>query len=402
MKRFLNILIILLLFQDTLISIIKSVSYLDEFLCIIGILFICYLITVRRVKIYFTSYEIISMIALILFIVITLISNVKFKLINLDLALISLIMTLKGYLIYFIVRVVFKTYKIKIFDFKFASVFLEYGLYLYTIIGVLNIPLNFLQQRGERFGISTVAIGFSHTTELAFFSIVSMLFVLYYKTVTNSKNKILVVLASGILVFLSGRSKAVGFYVLFILLLISSKFIKKIKIRKIILFVPILIFIGYERIISEFINGVRGALYMGAYQIANDYFPLGSGFGTYGSYISRIHYSILYYNYGLSNIWGLSPTMPSYIADTYWAMILGESGWIGIFLIGLIILMLIWQCFKNYEDKKIKILSVSLLLYSLIASIAEPIYSSNKCAAYFFLLALLIAPQRNNNKLEQN
>ncbi len=74
----------------------------------------------------------------------------------------------------------------------------------------------------------------------------------------------------------------------------------------------------------------RIALYLGAVAVAADEFPLGAGLGRYGSWISRTNYSDVYREYGLDQIYGLSPENPQFITDTFWPQILGETGVVGL------------------------------------------------------------------------
>ncbi len=73
----------------------------------------------------------------------------------------------------------------------------------------------------------------------------------------------------------------------------------------------------------------RPALYYQSLNIANDFFPLGSGQGTFGSIPVNMVYSKVYYDYGLSNIHGLGESGENYKMDTHWASILGENGYLG-------------------------------------------------------------------------
>lgn len=74
----------------------------------------------------------------------------------------------------------------------------------------------------------------------------------------------------------------------------------------------------------------RPALYFGAIQIASDYFPLGSGQGTYGSVPVNLVGSNVYADYGLDKVWGLGDNTDfSFRMDAHWASILGEMGWLG-------------------------------------------------------------------------
>ena len=74
----------------------------------------------------------------------------------------------------------------------------------------------------------------------------------------------------------------------------------------------------------------RIALYVGSVEIARDYFPVGGGLGRYGSWMSRVEYSPLYVEYGLSRIRGLRRQNPTYATDTFWPQILGETGILGL------------------------------------------------------------------------
>ena len=74
----------------------------------------------------------------------------------------------------------------------------------------------------------------------------------------------------------------------------------------------------------------RVALYQGSVEVARDYFPLGGGFGRYGSWMSRVEYSPLYVEYGLSDVHGLRPSYPQFVTDTFWPQILGELGIFGL------------------------------------------------------------------------
>lgn len=74
----------------------------------------------------------------------------------------------------------------------------------------------------------------------------------------------------------------------------------------------------------------RGLLFSTSYEIAKDRFPLGVGFGRFGSAPSENPYSPVYEQYGLSTVRGLSQEQPLFINDTSWATVLGESGLIGL------------------------------------------------------------------------
>lgn len=85
----------------------------------------------------------------------------------------------------------------------------------------------------------------------------------------------------------------------------------------------------------------RTRLYKAGEQIAFDNFPLGVGFGRFGSYPSRIYYSPVYFQYELSSFYGLSQAFPNFLDDTTWPSVIGETGYGGcaIYLFGIIFVL---------------------------------------------------------------
>ena len=391
-----QMILIAMIFQDLLQVNVPFFSYMDEGLAMITTIYALILLLNKKKAIKITKYELIALIFFLLYLFLGFVSNATHNIIGFKHGILSMIMTAKGYMLYFSCRVIFQYYDVKASILKNISKVLEISLYILALIGIVNIPLNFLEDQGMRFGLHTVSIGFSHPTELAFFAIISMTTILLYYNYTNkTKGELSVIIASSLLVLFTGRSKAIAFICVYIILFYFMKLIKKFKLKYFILLIPIMVYIALPRIISEFFNGARGYLYTAGYKIAKDYFPLGTGFGTFGSYMSREFYSPLYYEYGLSSVWGLSPSMPSYIADTYWAMIMGETGFIGVVLLILVLYFIFVQFLKGYNDYKSKIITFGLICYTVVTSIAEPIYSSNKCAALFMVLALFMTIRKS-------
>jgi hypothetical protein len=74
----------------------------------------------------------------------------------------------------------------------------------------------------------------------------------------------------------------------------------------------------------------RTALYVGSIAVARDHLPLGAGLGRFGSHLSREDYSPVYAAYGLDRIPGMTRANPNAITDTFWPMVLGETGIVGL------------------------------------------------------------------------
>jgi len=73
----------------------------------------------------------------------------------------------------------------------------------------------------------------------------------------------------------------------------------------------------------------RGQLYANAFALAAEDFPLGTGFGRYGSYASVLYYSPYYEDLGMEQKYGFSRDHPQYLTDTSWSSYLAETGYAG-------------------------------------------------------------------------
>ena len=141
---------------------------------------------------------------------------------------------------------------------------------------------------------------------------------------------------------LCGKFKYIGECVAFVGVVFLLK--KKIKIgaQKSIAFTFVLIgavlFFAWSRFDSYFVTGMsndqlaRPMMYKTAPKVFMDYFPFGSGLGTFGTSASaKTYYSPLYYKYDLAEIWGMSPSdHGAFNADSFYPG-LAQFGFVGLF-----------------------------------------------------------------------
>lgn len=89
-------------------------------------------------------------------------------------------------------------------------------------------------------------------------------------------------------------------------------------------------------------ENARIVLTLGAFDVANEYFPLGAGFGMYGSHMAQANYSPEYSSRRFDVVWGLGTNEDDGFAltDTMWPAILGEGGYGGAaaFAVGLVMI----------------------------------------------------------------
>lgn len=170
---------------------------------------------------------------------------------------------------------------------------------LCIISAIAMIPVGIL---GESFMMSIEL----HPSRFA--TIITILGTLYYycsRQDKHARNIAAIIWSIGLF---SLKAKFYGFYVaaLFLLFIYPNKKFK-LSPRIIILLTACLsmvIFIAWEKISYYYIAGAQASsiyarpyLYMNSITILNDYFPFGSGFGTYATHASSQFYSPLYFKY---------------------------------------------------------------------------------------------------------
>lgn len=100
---------------------------------------------------------------------------------------------------------------------------------------------------------------------------------------------------------------------------------------------------------------VRLVMYIVGFKIFSDFFPIGSGGGSFGTPASVYNnYSSIYYEYGISEIEPLSPQRIALneghtMFDTFWPHIIAELGFIGTILFLLVWTYPVRSCYKWYK-----------------------------------------------------
>lgn len=349
----------------------------EEILIILLCIGSFYKIIVCKKKIKITKYEFIVAVLLSMFLFVGIISGFKGQFQSGKNILISGILTIKIFLCYFLCKMCFCFSKV---DRKFMNLIYRICKVIIIfnfLILLINIPLKFLKTYGKRFGIDTISIGFPHPSQLDFY-IISICTIMLFLSILLNKSKRNFIFYWGmslIIIIFTGRSKAIiffiGFYIVFLFVYLN----KRLTFKQILCVIPIGAYIGYDRIMSELISetGPRGVLLRTATDIARDYFPLGSGFGSFGSHISRVSYSNIYYIYGLSNIYGFTQWSPRFITDSQWAMIIGETGITGFIIYILILIYITIVLWRIPTNTIYKLVINSLWIYGVISSISDTI-----------------------------
>ena len=128
-------------------------------------------------------------------------------------------------------------------------------------------------------------------------------------------------------------------------------------------------------------------------QILWDYFPFGSGMGSFGSAAAADFYSPLYYKYKMSNIWGLSPDNPMFLCDSFYPA-LAQIGVVGIFFFVVFWKRRLKEMNRIVDMRYYKVAWITFFCLA-IEQTADSSFLSGKGMGYCMLLALCLNVDRN-------
>ncbi|MCC2844792.1 MULTISPECIES: hypothetical protein [Clostridium] len=397
------ILFIFLVTENIIERFIPSISWFDEVITII--LFILTIINFVKYPIQKKSYLRIY-IYLIFLIIIGLAGNYIYDIQKSPIAIIKDIVALLKFFIVYIYAERYislkKSQKIIKKILKFVRIYLIFLM----IFAIINQFTNIGMDSGYRGVIKTYMFMYSHSTFMVA-SVIAVSSILIGDGI--KKNWLYLCMATIILCF-SMRAKAfiyiITVSILYIVVNGKYHFINHHSIKKTsnrllktgVLIAVVGLIINRDKITAYWDWGLmaaRPALYIVGFKIMFDYFPLGSGFGTFGSSISGEFYSSLYYKYGIQNTSGLIKSEGyKYMADTYWPYIIAQYGLVGmiLYMLGLYeILKLIIQDTKS--DTDCFIASISLFIYLIISCFVESGFTNASIILIAFVLGYYMRVQ---------
>lgn len=129
------------------------------------------------------------------------------------------------------------------------------------------------------------------------------------------------------------------------------------------------------------------------------YFPLGSGFGTYGTDVAVKYYSKLYTEYGFEHVYGLSRNNAMFAHDTYWPAIMAQFGIIGIALM----IVLIWKLCKEMlirtkNNRYMHFAAIFVAVTQVSSSVATATFFHFVTVSLFFAAPLMFCDEGENNR----
>lgn len=378
-----SVLMLILLFALIFIEAVFNGSYLDE---VIGIVSLVYLAcSIKRIS----RADFITILLLLLVISIGLISNLAFHLNNSIVSIfIDVLTQIKVILTYFAVKYFLTDKEITaVFNtlIPASKIFAIAAL----IFGILSQFVDLGMTNGERYGIKSY--GFFFDFNFQYTSTFMLVFaVLVCNTKMSEKKRKIYYIISLIAIGFSTKSPALVFIVCFLFLYFYFKKYKKLSIKVLIPIAIVILLFGTFQINEYLLDDTspRHVFFEYAFKTANRFFPLGSGFATFGSAQAARDYSVLYYEYGFDKMWGLSPEYPMFLHDNYWQTIIGQFGYIG-FVIFIVVYLRLFNSLPNRNvDFAKKAFMYATFAQYMIHATGAGIMTSSSGMIGFIVLAL--------------
>ncbi len=339
------ILALLFFFQEFLQKSILFMQFYDEFITVCCIFMIISKLFTAR----FSRNHLKILLFIVLMIIIGLISNFRSKVqtnaapILTDIGnCFKVFITYIGFCLFFEKRNVDKTRIIRVL----STIMKVYVIILFV---ALLLHETHIVEMGDdiRYGLRSFKFLYANAGRLSLMFYSIMLILTMDMIGRKSDNLFFVILAS--IVWLSTlRSRAFMYVLLYFFLyykMIKNNGTLKLNFGTIAVILMILLFIAMDQIRFYFLNNLTARsnlLVYGIYTMKR-FFPLGSGFATYGTDAATTYYSELYKEYGFNYVYGLSVDNPMFTHDTYWPAIFAQFGAIGTILM----IILIYYLFKD-------------------------------------------------------
>ena len=171
----------------------------------------------------------------------------------------------------------------------------------------------------------------------------------------------------------------------------------------VVLLITIILMVTWTRFYAYYISGMsnddlaRPMTYKTSLKILFDYWPFGSGMGSFACNGAWQYYSPLYFKYNLDGIWGLSPNAGGFICDAYYPT-LAQFGFVGVFFF-----CWFWKrrlaAFDIIADMRYYRVAMITFCCLAIEQTADSSWLSGKGMGYCMLIALCL--NANRNAMEQ-
>ena len=393
--NFLSVWFFALVFQKAIQRVISSgilfqaVTYLDEVTEIIAVIIIIRALAKKQLKL--SKYEVAIGVAFTIYFAFCTVSTIVYSYMGIFLSVLDAFVCAKFMVFYFAGKSLIaskaltlkKTYDILNVPCKQASVIL-----LLLALHDLIFPA-FFAKYDFRFFTQSLMLGFQHPAYLAIVCLtIICVLALNMRYDQNNLKYIFMMTAVTILTFRSKEMAAVLIILLLYLLFVKYKFQGNALVLAPV--AGLAIYFSSDQFDKYFTvheyAPMRLKLIQDGVKIANQHFPFGSGFATFGTTVSYEYNSPFYQSLGYYSKLYIDQQV---VADAFWHGIFAESGWLGsaAFIIA-VLLMTFDSISKAKNHPYAGWCMLSIMLYSFIASIASTSFFNPAIAIMFIIYGI--------------
>ena len=256
-----------------------------------------------------------------------------------------------------------------------------------------------------RYGIASAKLFYYHPTYLAG----AVAFLLALLTVFYEKKNLPFIAIAVIIMAFTLRAKALASAAMYVAMFVFFVVLKlHLKLWHVVVAGAGVVAIGWDKIRLYFVDNSttmpRAIFLRTSLQVMQDYAPIGTGFGTFGSAEAGKHYSAVYLKYGFNDLYhvrdaqNVENTMrlinesagltylyqldperylyrESYMSDHFWPIIFGQTGYLGTVVFLIILAVLLKKCFDALKFDLFAYVGVLFVfVFLLISSMAEPAF----------------------------
>lgn len=252
----------------------------------------------------------------------------------------------------------------------------------------------FFAKADVRYGIGSLQLFYPHPSYMAVGCFTCICIFGMADGIKKKQSNQVYIILNCILMIFTLRSKAIASAIL-TLILYYVIVIKNFQFKKILYIIGavLVLLIGQDQLLFYYgknvVGGTRAMLTKDSINLAMQYFPLGTGFGTFGSNIAAKHYSPLYVQLGYLSIEG--GINNAFLSDTFWPIVIAQTGFIGLICFAVVVTYFVKRSLKLEQNNlHFYWVTLSIMAYEFISSTSEPAFFNPSVCLLFAIFALII------------
>ena len=390
------VLFYLLLLQNVIQEQVSLVGYLDESVALLGIAVLIFRFITKE-NVVLKKTELFLFCGLLVFLAAGLCGNLIFKYQQLEPTVKDIFACLKFFLALIAGEAFIRSEEIE----ERTNVLVSHSKFAILVLFVmllLDILFGTFATNEKRYGLPVVSLMYNHPTSLA----ATAVFLLSILSLFYKKENNFFIFLTLIILFFTLRSKAIAAVAVYLILFLRVLCLrKKIGLVYLLLTIVIVVCLAWDQISYYYFQIVdesaRAALTQTSFEIFKDYFPLGTGFGTFASNVAAEFYSPVYFKYGLNAIYGLQENEYMFASDTFWPIIIGQTGFIGTCGYGVALGAIILCVLRSRRYSNVAYMAgLFILSYLFISSTSESAFCHPMAVPMALLLGGILGLERKH------